>query len=202
MFKFIILTILAYLSGSIPFAFLIGKLKGVDVRKLGSKSITETNLARALGWRYGILGGILDILKGFVPSFLAKSFLSNNWQIIFISILPTLGHDFPIFFKFKFGGRGATTFFGALISLIGLKSFFLLFTLWLLIFTLTRMTGLTNLIFPWIVAGFLFFWQKIGLFPFEYFVFGILEALLLNFALRNNIKRLIKKEEFKTPFKF
>jgi glycerol-3-phosphate acyltransferase PlsY len=202
MFEFILLSIFAYLFGSIPTAFLIGKLKGVDVREIGSKSITHTNLARALGWRYGIIGGILDVLKGAIPTLLAKSFLTNNWQIILVALLPTWGHDFPIFFKFRYGGRGASTFFGASIALIGIKFFLPLFIIWILIFFLTKMTGLTNFIFPWIFSFFLYFWYKIGFFPFEYFVFGILEAILINFALRNNIKRLLEGKEYKTSFRF
>jgi glycerol-3-phosphate acyltransferase PlsY len=202
MFKFIFLSFFAYFFGSIPTAFLIGKKKGVDVREIGSKSITETNLARALGWRYGIIGGILDALKGAIPTLLAKSLLTSNWQIILIAFLPTLGHDFPIFLKFKYGGRGASTFFGASLALIGIKFFFPLFIVWILIFSLTKMTGLANFIFPWIFSAFLYFWQKLGFLPFEYFIFGILEAILINFALRNNIKRLIEGKEYKTPLKF
>jgi len=54
------------------------------------------------------------------------------------------------FFKVKHGGRGATTFFGASIALVGIKFFFPLFLIWLLILSLTKMTGLTNFIFPWV----------------------------------------------------
>ena len=202
MLKFILLLIFAYFTGSTPSALLIGKLKGVDIRKVGSKSITETNLARALGWRYGIIGGILDLLKGVIPTLLAKNFLINDWQIILVSILPTLGHNFPIYLKFKYGGRGASTFFGASLTLIGVRFFLPVFLIWILIFYLTKITGLTNFIFPWIFSGFLYFWYWLGFFPFQYFIFGILEAVLLNFALRNNIKRLIEGKEHKTPFKF
>lgn len=202
MSNFLILSIFAYLMGSIPNAFWIGKIKGVDVRKVGSKSITETNLARILGWRYGIIGGVLDILKSFFPTLLAKQILVNNWQIILVAILPTVGHIFPIFLKFKYGGRGASTFFGAILVLIGFKLFLPIFVVWFLILFLTKMTSLTNFIFPWIFVGLLYVWYYFQIFPFEYFVFGLVEAILLNFALRNNIKRLIKGQELKTPFKF
>jgi glycerol-3-phosphate acyltransferase PlsY len=202
MFNFIFLSIFAYLLGSVPSAFLIGKLKGVDIREIGSKSITETNLARALGWRYGIIGGISDLLKGLIPTLLAKYFLVSNWQVVLIAVLPTIGHNFPIFLKFKYGGRGASTFFGASLALVGIKFFLPVFLIWILIFYLTKMTGLTNFIFPWIFSGFLYLWFYLGFFPFQYFIFGILEAILLNFALRKNIKRLIEGKEHKTPFKF
>jgi glycerol-3-phosphate acyltransferase PlsY len=198
MTKFIFLAIFAYLFGSIPFSFLIGKVKGVDVRKIGSKSATDTNLARALGWRYGIIGAILDVSKGAIPTYLAsKYFLTNPWQIVFVSLLPIFGHDFPIYLKFKHGGRGASTFFGATLVLTGLKFFLPVFLIWILILAITKMTGLTNLIFPWILSAFLY-----KFFPFPYFIFGICGASLMTFALRNNIKRLIRGEEHKTPFKF
>jgi glycerol-3-phosphate acyltransferase PlsY len=133
---------------------------------------------------------------------LAKSFLTNNWQIILVAFLPTLGHNFPIFLKFKYGGRGASTFFGTSLALVGIKFFLPLFVIWFLILSLTKMTGLTNLIFPWLFSIFLYLWYKLGFLPFEYFIFGILEAILINFALRNNIKRLLEGKEHKTPFKF
>jgi len=202
MIKFIFLSIFAYLFGSIPTAFLVGKIKKVDVREIGSRSITHTNLARALGWRYGIISATLDVLKGAIPTLLAKSFLTNNWQIALVAFLPTLGHDFPIFFKFKYGGRGVSTFFGASLALVGIKFFFPLFLVWILLLFLTKITGLTNLIFPWIFSAFLYFWYRLGFFPFEYFIFGILESTLISFALRNNLKRLLEGKEHKTPFKF
>jgi glycerol-3-phosphate acyltransferase PlsY len=202
MSKFIFLSIFAYLFGSVPFAFLIGKLKGVDIRKIGSKSITETNLARALGWRYGVLGGILDVSKSAIPAFLAKTYLFNPWQIIFVSFFPIFGHIFPIYLGFRHGGRGASTFFGASIVLFGAKYFLPFFLVWILIFILVRIMSLTNLIFPWLFSGYLFFLQEIKIFPFAYFVFGILVSSLITFALRENIKRLIKGEEKKTPLKF
>jgi len=202
MIEFILLSIFAYLLGSVAFSFLIGKAKGIDLREIGSKSATDTNLARAFGWRYGIIGGIFDLLKGMMPTFFALKYLFNPWQIIVVAILPTLGHNFPVYFKFKYGGRGASTFFGSSLILIGPKFFLPIFLIWFLILSLTKMTGLTNFIFPWVLAGFLYFWYRLGFFPFPYFIFGVLEAFLLNFALRNNIRRLIRGEEHKTPFRF
>lgn len=200
--SFLFLSIFAYLSGSIPNAFWLGKLKKIDVRKFGSRSITETNLARALGWRYGIFGGILDVLKAIVPTFLAKKFLISPYQVILIAILPTIGHLFPVYLKFKYGGRGASTFFGASFVLFGPKFFLPVFVIWFLIFALTRKTSLTNLIFPWIFTFLIYFWCQLSFFPFAYFFFGIFESILLNFALRNNIRRIIKGRELETPLRF
>lgn len=196
MVKFLSLAIFAYLLGSISFGYLIAKLKNVDLTKIGSKSPTATNVSRALGWRWGLLSGLLDISKGVIPTWLALNFLKNDWQIIMIACLPTIGHIFPLFFRFQ-GGRGATTFFGASLVLTGPRFFFPLFFIWLLLFFTTRITSLTNLIFPWLFSIFLYF-----RFPLPYFVFGIIESGLITFALRNNIKRLIQGKEPKTSLKF
>jgi len=195
MIKFILLSIFAYLFGSVSFGHVIAGFKKIDLTKIGSGSPTATNVARALGWRWGIVSALLDLSKGIIPAYLALKYLGNEWQIIICAFLPTVGHIFPIFFKFK-GGRGATTFFGASLVLTGPKFFIPLFLIWILIFSLTKITGLTNLIFPWILAIFLYLKQ-----PFSYFVFGILGASLMTFALRNNLKRLISRSEPKTPLK-
>lgn len=196
MTKFIFLSIFAYLLGSISFGHIIARIKKIDLTKIGSKSASSTNVARALGWKFGLLSGVSDFLKGAIPTFLALNYLNNNWQIITVAILPTLGHIFPIFFKFG-GGRGASTFFGASLVLTGFKFFVPSFIVWLLIFSLTKTTSLTNLIFPWLFAILLY-----SFFDPPYFIFGISEAILMTFALRNNIKRLIQGKEPKTPIKF
>lgn len=196
MIKFLFLAIFAYLFGSVSFGHLIAKFKKVDLTKVGSQSPTATNVSRVLGWRWGFLSGLLDFLKGVIPTWLALNFLRNEWQIVAVACLPTLGHIFPIFFSFK-GGRGASAFLGAALVLTGPRFFFSLFLIWLLLFFTTRIASLTNLIFPWLFSIFLYF-----LFPFSYFIFGIVEASLITFALRNNIKRLIQGKEPKIPLKF
>ena len=73
----ILFLLLAYLIGSIPFGFIIGKIKGVDIRKEGSKNIGATNVGRLLGKKYAILTYILDMLKGFILVFLFNFKISS-----------------------------------------------------------------------------------------------------------------------------
>jgi glycerol-3-phosphate acyltransferase PlsY len=195
MTNFILLAILAYLLGSIPFGYIIPKLKGIDIRTIGSKATSTTNVSRALGWRWAILSGALDVIKGVIPAYLALKYLNNDWQIITVCLLPVLGHVFPIWLKFK-GGKGAAPFFGATLVLIGPK-FVLFFLIWILILILVRIMSLTNILFPWILAIILFFY-----FPYTYFVYGILGAILITIALRENIKRLVKGVEPKVAFRW
>ena len=65
----------AYLIGSVPFGFIIGKSQGVDVRTVGSKNIGATNVFRTVGKKWGLLAFLCDFLKGFLPTMAAK-FLS------------------------------------------------------------------------------------------------------------------------------
>jgi len=196
MMNFIVLLILGYFLGSIPFGFIIPKLKGIDIREIGSKATSATNVARALGWKWGIFSAVLDILKGAIPAYLSLNYLTNEWQIISVALIPAFGHIFPVWLKFK-GGRGAGTFAGAAAVLIGPKFFFIFFIIWVLILLATKIMSLTNLLFFWISSVlFLIF------FPFHYFIYGILGASLITFALRENIKRLRQGVEPKIPFKF
>ena len=193
MTNFILLSLLSYFLGSICFAHLIAKLKKVDLSKTGSKSATSTNLARSVGWKWGILTAVLDLSKGVIPVLLALRYLEAPWQIVIVSILPVLGHIYPVFFNFV-GGKGGATFMGIVLALVGLKIFLIVLSSWILVFAITRVSSITNIIIPWLVSLLLFF-----NFPFYYFIIGVIGATLVSFALRNNIKRLITGKEPKSP---
>lgn len=196
MISFFLLSLFAYLLGSIPFGFLIGRVKGIDIRTIGSKSTTSTNVSRALGWRWGVVSATLDVFKAVIPALLAKTYLPNEWHIIVVSLLPAIGHVFPIWLKFR-GGKGAACFFGATVVLTGLKFFLAAFSLWILILFLVRIMSLTNILFSWVLAVLLYFY-----FPFPYFIYGVLGAVIITFAMRENIKRLIEGVEPKVSFKW
>jgi glycerol-3-phosphate acyltransferase PlsY len=196
MYTFILLLIFAYLLGSIPFGFLIPKLKGIDIRTIGSKATSTTNVSRALGWRWAALSGVLDFLKGVLPTYLAITYLTNEWQIILVALMPVLGHIFPIWLKFK-GGKGAAPYFGACAVLVGLKIFIIFFIIWLLLVAIIRIMSLANLVFPIIFAVYLFLHA-----PYAYFVYGFISIFVIAFALRENIKRLMQGVEPKIPLKW
>ena len=107
----------AYLVGSIPFGFLVGKMRGKDIRTLGSKNIGATNVYRTVGKPWGILAFACDFLKGFLPTFAAQKFGNANWLPLVVGILTVAGHMWTCFMKFK-GGKGIATGFGMLVALI------------------------------------------------------------------------------------
>ena len=113
----------AYLVGAIPFGFLIGKMRGIDVRTVGSKNIGATNVYRTVGHKWGFLAFFCDFLKGFLPSLAATIYLSNLSNPSNLSNLPVwtglacvIGHTLTVFMKFR-GGKGVATAFGMMVAL-------------------------------------------------------------------------------------
>ena len=113
----------AYLCGAIPFGFLIGKARGVDVRTVGSKNIGATNVYRTVGHKWGFLAFFCDFLKGLLPTLAAVGFLKSHadGSLAYLSlatgIMTVVGHMWTCFMKFR-GGKGVATAFGMLMALL------------------------------------------------------------------------------------
>ncbi len=106
----------AYLVGSIPFGFLVGKMRGKDIRTLGSKNIGATNVYRTVGKSWGILAFACDFLKGLLPTLAAQRYGNADWLPLAVGIMTVAGHMWTCFMKFK-GGKGIATGFGMLVAL-------------------------------------------------------------------------------------
>ena len=106
----------AYLVGSIPFGFLVGKMRGKDIRTLGSKNIGATNVYRTVGKAWGILAFVCDFLKGLLPTLAAQRYGNADWLPLAVGIMTVAGHMWTCFMKFK-GGKGIATGFGMLVAL-------------------------------------------------------------------------------------
>ena len=119
---FAVAIVVAYLLGSVPFAFLIARAYGKDLRTIGSGNIGATNLARALGRKWGYLCFALDVLKGFIPVVAAGAIVSEPKEPalltlwLAVGIAAILGHVFSVFLGFK-GGKGVATSFGVALGL-------------------------------------------------------------------------------------
>jgi len=123
------LCIFAYLVGSIPFGLVFAKIFTTqDLRKIGSGNIGATNARRAGGWRLGLATLICDVLKGAIPVLIASTASPGNenalkelWMAL-SAITAFCGHLFPVYLKFKTGGKGVATAAGcfAVISPIAL----------------------------------------------------------------------------------
>jgi glycerol-3-phosphate acyltransferase PlsY len=108
--------LLGYLSGSLPFAVWITRLvKGVDVRDNGSGHATTTNTIRQVGFLPGAAVFILDVSKGFLPTWLAIHYAPATWMIALTAGMAVIGHCWPIFAGFR-GGMGLATANGGLMA--------------------------------------------------------------------------------------
>lgn len=107
----------AYLAGGIPFGYLIGRLRGVDVRTVGSKNIGATNVFRTVGRKWGLVAFACDVLKGLLPTLAAKAHPTVPWLPLAVGVACVAGHMFTPYMKFR-GGKGVATAFGMMIGLL------------------------------------------------------------------------------------
>jgi acyl phosphate:glycerol-3-phosphate acyltransferase len=115
-FPSLLFLILGYLSGSLPFSIWVTRyVKNVDVRDTGSGHATTTNTIRQAGFGWGALVGLLDLAKGFIPTYLATRYSNETWVVALTAALAVAGHCWPIFAQFR-GGMGLAAFGGALLA--------------------------------------------------------------------------------------
>ena len=106
-----------YLFGSIPFSFLIGKLRGIDLRTVGSGNTGASNVWRACGFHWFVIALILDIVKGFIPTALAYRVVQvDPVTAILVGLAAMLGHVYPLFLNFR-GGKAVATTGGVMLAL-------------------------------------------------------------------------------------
>ncbi len=181
----------SYFIGSIPFGYIIAKLRGIDIQKQGSGNIGATNVFRTLGPTLGIIVFILDALKGTFAVVVATSFISNPIGIISCAGLVILGHMFPIFLGFK-GGKGAATGVGVLLGL-DWRICIICFILVALIILLTRYVSLASITVPIIATILMYIFNK----PLAYTITTGIITLFIIIKHTSNIKRLLKGQERK-----
>jgi len=134
--------VLAYLLGSIPFAYLAGRTRGIDLRTVGSGNLGAANVFRNLGRGMGIAVMTADILKGVVAVVVARLLTDDPWPAIAAGAAMA-GHVFPVWLRFR-GGKGVATGAGAVIGLMPLAAVILV-GLWALIVVTTRYTSVASI---------------------------------------------------------
>jgi len=205
-FILILILIICYLIGSIPFGLILTKLfDNNDLRNIGSGNIGATNVLRTGNKTLALLTLILDLSKSFIPLFIffklyPHPIINDFFNLIIVDkiflILVfgyffVLGHCFPIWLKFK-GGKGIATSLGVILSIdffIGLC----LLTIWILVFLIFKISSLSALISSTSFPILIFFkYEKVNL-----LYLSILLTIFVFFTHRANIIRLLKKEEKK-----
>ena len=186
----LILGIISYLMGSIPFGLILTKffLKK-DIREIGSGNIGATNVLRSGNKIVGYTTLTFDILKAVIPVIFVKIYYTDFLYLASLSAF--LGHVFPIWLKFK-GGKGVATYVGILFVInIYLGIIFAL--CWFVIFGITKFSSLSSLIASISIPLYLIITSD-----FNEIFFFIIMFVLIFFTHRENIKRLKNKEETKT----
>ena len=186
----VLIGIVSYLFGSIPFGLLLTKffLKK-DIREIGSGNIGATNALRSGNKLIGYLTLILDVTKAVLPVLFVKI---NYPELIYLSALCSfLGHVFPIWLRFK-GGKGVATYLGILF-VINLSYGIIFITIWIFIFILSKYSSLSSILATSSVPIFLLISKN-----FSEVIFFIIMFVLIFYTHRENIKRLKNKEEKET----
>lgn len=188
----------AYLIGGIPFGFLIGKMRGVDVRTVGSKNIGATNVFRTVGKKWGFLALFLDMMKGFLPTFVCKTLiLGPYWLPLAVGVMCAVGHMLTPYMKFK-GGKGVATgagmLFGLAPALMGVT-----FAVFVIVFALSNYISLGSCVAATFIGVTIWFpiLGNQGCHNLPQAILVTLIAAFVVFKHRSNIGRLLKGNENK-----
>lgn len=193
--RLLITFIICYIIGAIPFAFIFTRLlTGKDVRKIGSGNVGATNASRVMGIKFGLLVGVLDVLKGFFGVWVAQLLLPPDLPVYYLlmaSFLTVLGHNWSLFLKFS-GGKGVATTFGILLKLMP-AAFLAFIIIWLSVVILIRYVSLASIISSLSIPVVALLYYK----NLYITLFSLLLTALIVIRHHGNINRLIKGTERK-----
>tara|TARA_Y100001949_G_scaffold96249_1_gene81265 strand:- start:160 stop:738 length:579 start_codon:yes stop_codon:yes gene_type:complete len=180
----------SYLMGSIPFGYLLTKIfLKKDIRDIGSGNIGATNALRTGNKLIGYSTLTLDVLKAVLPVIFIKF---NYPEYIYVSSLSVfIGHVFPLWLKFK-GGKGVATYVGILFCINVLFGLLFIST-WLLLYFIFKYSSLSSLLATLSIPAYILFFLS-G----HNIIFFLIILVLIFYTHKENVKRLINKEESKT----
>ena len=209
MLLIIVALLASYLLGSIPTAYLFGKvLKGIDIRKVGSGNVGATNALRVLGKSAGITVLLLDILKGLIVVTLLADFFVNIPVLyqtqnlrVFMGLCCICGHNWTVFLQFK-GGKGIATSFGVLLGLAikvpGLNIVVGLIILsWFLVFFSFRIVSLASITAALALPLYCFFFRQ----SFLIIELGLFLCIFVIIRHKTNLIRIFQGKEPRLYFK-
>lgn len=180
-----LLIVLAYLLGSLSGSLLLGRLRGVDIRRQGSGNAGGTNALRTQGWKFALGTVLIDVGKGVLAVGLAQRYGGDlAWLPWAAAAAAVLGHVWPVFHGFR-GGKGAGTLVGALLVLWPL-AVAVLIGVWLLVLSVWGYVGLSTIL---AAASLVPLALLDGAAPLR-LGFALCFALFILFTHRSNVARL------------
>lgn len=199
----IIVVIVAYLLGSIPFGLILARIfLGTDVRQIGSGNIGATNVMRTGSKKLGIATLVLDAGKGFAAVTLARHvgvWTASDAALLtaLAAVLAMVGHIFPVWLKFK-GGKGVATGVGVFLALVP-KAVLIVLAVFVVIFAMCRYVSLASIVataaFPVVAWFYIRQTGNLVLMPFI-----VAAALLIIAKHHQNIRRLLSGTEQRLEF--
>jgi len=188
----ILFAIFSYLLGSFPTGYILYFFsEKKDIRGFGSQSIGATNVLRLKGWTFAIPVIVVDVMKGFLPVFLALKLFPDKRFAFFCGFLAVLGHCFPIYIKLK-GGKGVATAVGVY-SVLALKPLLIGIGVFLVVIALTRYVSLGSILAMSSLPFSIHLIQGNS----EIAILSIVIFLLMVIRHAGNIRRLMKGNERK-----
>jgi glycerol-3-phosphate acyltransferase PlsY len=186
---------LAFLLGSIPFGLIVGRLRGVDVRQVGSGNIGATNTARAVGRKLGALVLLLDAAKAYLPMIAAKQLFAGDaragWLVSAVGLAAFLGHLYSPWLRFR-GGKGVATGLGVFLALAPFSAA-LAAAVWIGVYVATRISSVGSLAATTAIVPIMVLRHEP---PYNVALAAVLFVLIV-WKHRDNIRRLWHHQESK-----
>jgi glycerol-3-phosphate acyltransferase PlsY len=185
----VLAVVAAYLMGSIPFAQLLSKRRGVDLRRVGSGNVGATNLLRTLGVKPAVVAMMLDAVKGTVAVLVAQRLTSGVAAPVAAGLASMIGHVYPVWLRFR-GGKGVATAAGAFAVLAPVAAAVAV-GMFLLTVALTRFISVGSMVAALTLAG----WAIASDAPAVVGIGAAIGAALVLFGHRANVIRLVAGTE-------
>jgi len=189
----IIAILIGYAFGCIQSSYFLSKMVGkIDIREHGSGNAGASNITAIMGWKYGFIVGLVDVLKGVFAVLVVKWIYPDSPDLAYLSgIMAIIGHIFPFYMKFR-GGKGVATLVG---MMFGLN--------WKLGILFVLLVAIPALLADYIVIGSFTSFVALPIvtfilgYPIIFTIIGVCLTVLSFYLHRANIKRIINKEELK-----
>lgn len=197
--KYLLIAVAGYLLGNISVGILIARLYGIgDIRKVGSGNAGTTNVLRNLGWAPSVLTLAGDCLKGLIAALIGK-WIAGDVGLLIGGTFAVIGHDYPVFFKFK-GGKGIATNLGMIIAVNPWIALILLVAV-LAVVAVTRYMSVGSIMACFLYPALTAIMMRGNAHYTAYLLFAIFAGALALFCHRSNVVRLVKKQENRLDFK-
>jgi len=192
--------LIAYLLGALLGSLVLGRLRGVDIRRLGSGNAGATNALRTQGKLFGLLVLLIDLGKGAfavlylplaaIPGVAIDAGLSREWLTLACGFAVIVGHVYPVWFEFR-GGKGVATMVGV-VGAIEPRLLLPVLGSWLVVLVLTGYVGLASMLAGAVLVTTVYLWEP-GNLPLLTFCLAV--ELLVIFTHRGNIARMRAGQE-------